>query len=210
MANEQRNILTEKVISPLTIAHVVLKTGKPKPMVAYYKAFLGAHIQYENETICFLAYDEEHHRIAIINFPTLGPKQGAGLDHVAFTFDSLQDLVLAYKQRKTRGIVPIWCVNHGITTSMYYQDPDGNKIETQVQNFDTVEEANAYMTSTDFTENPIGVDFDPEELVKRLESGEDERDIKKKPNIGPRSIESVKSRVVPPPFAKDSYEPIYL
>lgn len=37
--------------------------------------------------------------------------------------------------------------NHGPTTSLYYRDPDGNQIETQVDNFETAEEATAFMNS---------------------------------------------------------------
>jgi hypothetical protein len=33
-----------------------------------------------------------------------------GLEHIAFTFDSLKDLCTAYKQRKEHGIIPGWCV----------------------------------------------------------------------------------------------------
>jgi hypothetical protein len=82
----------------------------------------------------------------------------------------------------------VWSVNHGVTTSIYYADPDGNQLETQVDSFETVEEANAYMASKDYAENPIGVDFDPEDLIKRLQSGEDKVSILKRPNIGPRGI----------------------
>jgi len=37
-----------------------------------------------------------------------------------------------------------------------------------------------------FKMNPIGTDFQPEELIKRLESGEDERKIKERVEIGAR------------------------
>ena len=40
---------------------------------------------------------------------------------------------------------------------MYYRDPDGNQIETQVDNFDTEEETNAYMESQEYHENPLGM-----------------------------------------------------
>ncbi|KAI5924033.1 Glyoxalase/Bleomycin resistance protein/Dihydroxybiphenyl dioxygenase [Camillea tinctor] len=197
-----------KVMSPTSMAHVVLRTGRYKPVVSFYKAFLGAHAVYENDTIAFLTYDEEHHRIAIIHIPGTGDKvlTSAGLEHIAFTFNNLHDLTTAYKQRKALGIVPMWCVNHGPTTSMYYQDPDGNMLETQVDNFDTVEEASKFMASPEFTENPIGVDFDPEELIKRLERGDSDADIKKRAKIGPRGFDSVPER--PKPLIKDSYEPI--
>lgn len=61
-------------------------------------------------------------------------------------------------------------------------------IETQVGNMDK-EGAIAFMASKDFAENPIGVDFDPEELIARLEAGEDEAEIKKRREIGPRGVD---------------------
>jgi catechol-2,3-dioxygenase len=179
-----------KVKSPSMLAHVVLRTNNFKAMVDYYKTFLGAEASYENETLSFLRYDEEHHRIAIIGLPDIPPKVvgSAGLDHTAFTFDTLNDLVLAYRQRKALGILPSRCINHGPTTSMYYTDPDGNRIETQVDNFDTVEEASEFMAGEAFAQNPIGTDFDPEDLIRRLESGESHRSIKNRIESGPRTI----------------------
>ena len=81
-------------------------------MAEYYKKFLGAHAVYENEMLAFLTYDDEHHRIALLNIPGLEKNDGkhCGLEHIAFTFDSLQDLCMAYKQRKALGITPGWCV----------------------------------------------------------------------------------------------------
>ena len=55
-----------------------------------------------------------------------------------------------------------------------------------MDNFDTVEAATAFFHTPEFAENPIGTDFDPEQLIKRLESGEDETTIKKRIEIGPR------------------------
>jgi hypothetical protein len=69
---------------------------------------------------------------------------------------------------------------------MYYRDPDGNEIETQVDNFDSVEEIAAFMEGPKFAENPIGTDFDPNDLIRRLESGEDEKIIKKRVETGGR------------------------
>lgn len=54
------------------------------------------------------------------------------------------------------------------------------------------------MASTAFAQNPVGVDFDPEELVKKLESGMEERELKKRANIGPRGIDTIPP---PPPLA---------
>ncbi|KAM5346060.1 hypothetical protein ACJ41O_009065 [Fusarium nematophilum] len=159
-------------------------------MVDYYKAFLGARASYENNTLSFLTYDDEHHRVAILGVPSTTDKQQGyvGLEHIAFAFNTLDDLALSYSQRKALGITPTVCINHGPTTSIYYTDPDGNMIETQVDNFDTPEEATDFMMSEAFRINPIGTDFDPNGLVRRLEDGEDQASIKKRVEIGDRSL----------------------
>ena len=177
------------LLSPSAFVHVVLRTTTKNfsAMNQFYKTFLGAHASYETDQLSFLTYDEEHHRIAIMGLPQTDAKapNTCGLEHMAFSFNSLGDLALSYQQKKANGIAPFWCVNHGPATSMYYKDPDGNKIETQVDNL-TTEEATSFMMSQAFAENPIGVDFDPEDFVKRVESGEDEASIKKRPDTGPR------------------------
>jgi len=181
---------SQKVMSPARLAHVVLRTGNFAPMVEFWKVFVGGHATHENDFLSFITYDEEHHRIAIAAVPGTGPKAPgtSGLEHIAFTFNTLEDLAVVYRQCKARGILPVWCVNHGPTTSIYYKDPDGNMIETQVDNFDSVEATNEFMASKYFAENPIGTDFDPEELIRRLRAGEDQSAIKKRVEIGPRGI----------------------
>jgi catechol-2,3-dioxygenase len=179
-----------KVLSPSILAHVVLRTASLELMQDFYTTFLGGRVTHSNDMLSFITYDHEHHRIALVGFPTTAPKNrhSCGLEHIAFTFPDLSSLLLAYRQRKTRGIAPVWCVNHGVTTSLYYNDPDGNMLETQVDNFDSAEEATRYVESPAFSENPIGVDFDPEELIKRIEAGEDDASLKKRAEIGPRGI----------------------
>jgi hypothetical protein len=74
---------------------------------------------------------------------------------------------------------------------MYYLDPEGNTLETQHDVFETNEEANAMMESEEFAKNPIGVDFDPEELIERLKMGESQESIGERADIGPRGIEGI-------------------
>lgn len=181
---------------PSKLAHIFLRTDNFQQMIDYYLAFLGAHVVYQNENIAFLTYDDEHHRIALLKVPantttsSPSPPASRGLEHIAFTFDSLSELLLAYRQRKQLGMLPVWPVNHGPTTSIYYQDPDGNRIETQIDNFAKPEDATAFMASEAFAENPFGTDFDPEEWIARLERGESEQVLMKRVESGPRSFAS--------------------
>lgn len=60
---------------------------------------------------------------------------------------------------------PVWSINHGPTTSLYYLDPEGVKVELQVDNFESAGELDAWFRAGDFATNPIGVEFDPEVLL---------------------------------------------
>ncbi len=109
-----------KTLPPSKLAHVVLKTNFLDRQTQFYCNFLGARVVYDGPFMKLMTYDDEHHRIAVVQLPETTPKdhQSSGLMHIAFTFDSLSDLCKAYRQRKEVGITPGWCVNHGPTTSM--------------------------------------------------------------------------------------------
>ena len=181
------------MVSPSRFAHVVLRTSRFEEMIDWYTFVLNGTLAYKDTGIAFLAYDDEHHRVAFINIPGLTEQQDgvAGVHHVAFTYDSLRDLLDNYARLRDVGIVPVLPINHGPTTSLYYADPDGNQIECQVDNFDTVEEAGKFFFTDAFAVNPIGVNFDPEELRARLLSGEDEVSLKARPASGPRGVDAI-------------------
>ncbi|GKT42934.1 biphenyl-2,3-diol 1,2-dioxygenase 3 [Colletotrichum spaethianum] len=175
---------------PSELAHFVLRSKNPQQLVEFYKNFLNAKITHSSDLITFMTWDHEHHRLAVLNDPNAVPKpeNAVGVDHLALTFDSLGHLLQAYKARKEFGIEPAYCANHGMSTSMYYKDPDGNKIENQVDAFETKEDAIQYMMNAEFTEDPRGPRFDPEELLKRYEAGEDEKSLMKRGALAPESM----------------------
>ena len=175
--------LAPKGLRPAKLAHVVLKTNHLEAMTEFYRLFLGAETMFANDRIVFLTYDEEHHRLALIRRPGLGAHQAnaAGLDHFSFAYRTFAELVEAYEGLRTAGIEPDWQINHGPTTSLYYRDPDGNRVEIQVDNFPTVEALNEWLASGAFDRNPIGVEFKMEELVQRFRDGATEAEILRPP-----------------------------
>lgn len=167
------------MVSPAKLAHVVLRTGNLPEMRDWYVDVLEGHVVYANDALAFLTYDEEHHRVALLNAGTTKSPtpEHSGLEHVAFTYDELGDLLDTYQRLKASGTLPFWTINHGPTTSFYYRDPDGNQIELQIDNFDTDEELEEFFTSGAFAANPIGVEFDPDELHGRLKAGEPKSEL---------------------------------
>jgi catechol-2,3-dioxygenase len=171
---------TRRVV-PAKFAHAVLATKQFQPMVDWYCAVLSAEVVHENGMLAFLTYDDEHHRIAIAAVPGLADKarHSVGLDHLAYTYANLGDLVFTYERLKQAGILPVVTINHGPTTSMYYRDPDGNRVELQIDNFDTVEELKGFFQSDAMATNPIGVDFDADALARDYHAGVPEAELKK-------------------------------
>ena len=161
------------LVVPTKFAHAVFRTRHLDEMVRWWCTLLGARPVFQNAFLAFLTYDDEHHRIAIVNVPSAPdrPENAVGLEHVAYTYATLGDLVATYRRLAAEGLRPYWCVNHGPTTSMYYRDPDGNQVELQVDNFPSAEELHAWFRSGAFAKNPIGVNFDPERLAEKLASG---------------------------------------
>lgn len=171
---------------PVYLAHWVVKTARIAQMINWYRHVFGARIVHEDAHIAFLTWDEESHRLALVKVPRvmrlLFPlarlrRKVYGVDHLAFTFNSLAELLNKWEELKGVGITPVWSINHGPTTSLYYEDPDGIRLEFQVENFWTAQETTEYFSTDQFAANPFGVNFDPGYLLERLRGGACEADL---------------------------------
>ena len=89
------------------------------------------------------------------------------------------ELLGIYLRLKNEGMLPVWSINHGPTTSLYYADPNGNRVELQIENFGSDAEVQRFVESEVFLKNPIGVEFDPDQLVARFEAGDPIEELKK-------------------------------
>jgi catechol 2,3-dioxygenase-like lactoylglutathione lyase family enzyme len=163
-----------EAVAPAKLAHVVLRSRAFDAAQRWWADVLSGRIVHADGFLAFITYDDEHHRVALINIGegAAPPGTGAGMDHVAFTYAGLGDLLATYVRLRDQGVTPHWCINHGPTTSLYYRDPDGNQVELQIDNFATLADLAAWFATGVFATNPIGVEFDPDDLVARYEAGE--------------------------------------
>lgn len=163
---------------PTKLAHVVYMTRRFDEMVDWYQKVFEAKVQYQNPAMAFLTYDDEHHRFAFANMAVIRPdgiemdaNSRVGVNHVGYTFADTAELLETYDRLKQSGITPYWQVHHGVTLSCYYRDPDGNRMEFQVDCCANAAEAHTFMHSDAFAANPIGVEVNFDSLLEKYKSG---------------------------------------
>ena len=166
---------------PTQIAHVVYGTHRFDAMIAFYETVFGDVVRMNNGKHAFLSFDHEHHRHALIN---LGPvddenaqsvadyAKRPGVRHVAYAWEDVPTLMYVYERLRDEGIKPVKHVKHGPSLSLYYEDPDGHRSEFYADVMST-EDAIEFMTSETFVEDPVGDNFDPEEVLAVVKAGED-------------------------------------
>jgi catechol 2,3-dioxygenase-like lactoylglutathione lyase family enzyme len=173
---------------PSKLAHVVYMTSRFDEMIDWYETVFDARVQYQNPALAFLTFDDEHHRFAFANMSVINPSgaaselaAGIGVNHVGYTYACLGDLLETYARLKELGVAPYWRVHHGVTLSLYYRDPDGNRMEFQVDCCASAQEAHAIMSSERFAANPVGVEVDFETLLAEYRSGTPAEALLKQP-----------------------------
>ena len=150
--------------------HFNLKTTRLQEMIDFYAVLVGAEVNFQDDVGAWLSNDEANHRIALLAFPGFSndPEKDTrtGLHHTAFEYAGFDELNSTYLRLKEAGIEPSFCIDHGMTFSYYYADPDGNHVELQVDNFGDWAKSTEWMrTSEVFKANPIGQFVDPEQVA---------------------------------------------
>ena len=160
---------TASVIHP-KLHHVNLKTTRLQEMIDFYRTLVGAEVVFQFDGGAWLSNDGANHRVALLAFPNFvdDPEKDTrtGMHHSAFEYANFEELNSSYLRLKDEEIVPALCLDHGMTLSYYYADPDGNHVEMQVDCFGNWAKSKAWMQgSQEFKANPIGVFVDPDQIA---------------------------------------------
>lgn len=60
-----REVATD-LIKPAHFAHFVVRVSNLDASIDWYRTVLGMEIVYQNPMIAFMTYDDEHHRMALV------------------------------------------------------------------------------------------------------------------------------------------------
>jgi catechol 2,3-dioxygenase len=169
--------------------HVTLKTRRLDEMIRWYGLTIGARVNFRWEGGAFLTVDRANHRIAFIAIPTLvEPADRAGhigMHHTAFEYGHLDDLLHTFERLSSAGVEPHIALDHGLTTSFYYADPDGNSLELQVDNFDDWDASTAFIRDDPrFAADPVGKLVDPAAMVAARRGGMSVQELRERAYAG--------------------------
>jgi catechol 2,3-dioxygenase len=158
--------MTDTAVIQPKFHHVNLKTTRLQEMIDWYRTLLGVDVQFQAGDGAWLTNDAANHRIALLAFPGFvdDPEKETrtGMHHSAFEYDSFEDLNASYLRLREAGITPDICLDHGMTFSYYYKDPDGNYVELQCDIFGDWAKSSEWMReSEEFHSNPMGTFVDP-------------------------------------------------
>jgi catechol-2,3-dioxygenase len=179
---------TTEVIHP-KFHHFNLKTTRLQEMVDFYCALVGAEVIFQDQIGAWLSNDYANHRIGLLAFPDFvddpDKETRTGMHHSAFEYENFDELNASYLRLRDAGITPALCLDHGMTFSYYYADPDGNNVELQVDCFGDWQRSTEWMrTSDEFKANPIGQFVDPVQVAADRAGGLSFEEIHAKAKAG--------------------------
>jgi len=172
---------TSVIVHP-KLHHYGLITAKLDAMIEWYRNVLGMTVNHRSATpaarngppftaMAFVGNDEADHRVVFFEIPTdpaTPDRRNRGpLQHVAFQYETFDDLLGTYARLKSSGILPLWAADHGVGTAIYYEDPDRNIVEINVNNY-----GNAWTAAEHIkTAAPAMVQIDPDKMIAVRKAG---------------------------------------
>ncbi len=122
-------------LPPAALSHCVMYVYDFEMMKDFYTNVMGFHLSdigsARGNDICFMTLDPEldHHQLALAG-GRKGDRDAGSLNHLAFRLKSLPDLRTRYDALMAAdNVSDIDPITHGSWLSVYYRDPENNRME---------------------------------------------------------------------------------
>lgn len=117
----------------LSFSHMELRVQDVEAMRAFYTSVLGFLVTDEGRLgsrhLVFLSRNPaEHHQVVLVGGGAR-PAEERVFGHAAFRMETLAELRALWQRVRTRPYGPLEPVTHGNTWSLYFRDPEGNRLE---------------------------------------------------------------------------------
>ena len=115
------------------LGHIHLKVSNLKKAEEFYTKVFTLKVTERVANYLFLTFGKEHHDLALQEHKNAShPSENTtGLYHFAVEFENLKQLAdIYFKLKKYK--IQFSPINHGISKTIYFSDPDGNGIEVYV------------------------------------------------------------------------------
>ncbi len=123
----------------LAMGHSTLSARDLPALKDFYCKVLGFEVTNygpvpgDEQELVFLSQDPNaHHQIAMVGGAITGPSDFVMVDHLAFRTGTLDDLRIIHANLLDAGVGEILQIDHGNAWSLYFNDPEGNGVETYV------------------------------------------------------------------------------
>ncbi len=149
------------------VGHVVLNVADVATSVAFYTQVLGMEVmRLRDGNAAFLSFGTQHHDIALFKATEGAERGGLGLNHIAFQVAGDEtELRQLYGRLVAYGAKVDFTTDHGMTRSVYFFDPDGNRLEIFCETMET-EAGREYMRAGVNLNNR---DYKPEPILAEVE-----------------------------------------
>jgi catechol 2,3-dioxygenase len=168
---------TTHIIRP-KLHHWGMRTAKFQEMVDWYSTVVGFETVLSSDSpaqVAFVTNDEQHHRGGFFSPPgvTDNPGRGTmpGVNHLAWEYDTLDDLLATWSRLDEQGIRAVLTTDHGPSFSFYYKDPENNTVELTCLAYDDLAKVKERLRSPENIRNPMGQPVTPEQLIAAREQG---------------------------------------
>jgi catechol 2,3-dioxygenase len=120
-----------------SLGHVVLKVRDLERSITFYRDVLGMkEVARYQGAMAFFTLGDNHHDLGLMQIGAHAPGAdpgSVGLYHVAFKVgDSLDELRECKAHLEVNNVSILGMSDHGVSQSLYLQDPDGIEIELYV------------------------------------------------------------------------------